>query len=123
MKYLLCLFSLKWIGRNARISRLILHSKTPPPKPQFTSLDKIVFKKREKTKADFLSYMVKMSDFLMPFLKDRAVTVIRYPHGAPGESFFQKNKPDYTPDFVSSVFDGSHEHIVCGEDTVTFMAG
>lgn len=58
--------------------------------------------------------MVKMSDFLMPFLKDRAVTVIRYPHGAPGESFFQKNKPDYTPDFVSSVFDGSHEHIVCG---------
>ncbi len=34
--------------------------------------------------------MVKMSDFLMPFLKDRAVTVIRYPHGAPGESFFKK---------------------------------
>ncbi|WP_367069837.1 DNA ligase D [Bacillus velezensis] len=104
-------FEMDWM--ECTYQQLILRSKTLPPKLKFTSLDKIVFKKREKTKADFLSYMVKMSDFLMPFLKDRAVTVIRYPHGAPGESFFQKNKPDYTPDFVSSVFDGSHEHIVC----------
>ena len=55
--------------------------------------------------------MVKMSDFLMPFLKDRC-------HGDPLSArrawrIFFKNKPDYTPDFVSSVFDGSHEHIVC----------
>lgn len=81
-------FEMDWT--ECTYQQLILHSKTLPPKLQFTSLDKIVFKKREKTKADFLSYMVKMSDFLMPFLKDRAVTVIRYPHGAPGESFFKK---------------------------------
>ncbi len=81
-------FEMDWT--ECTYQQLILRSKTLPPKLQFTSLDKIVFKKHEKTKADFLSYMVKMSDFLMPFLKDRAVTVIRYPHGAPGESFFKK---------------------------------
>ncbi|MSE09806.1 ATP-dependent DNA ligase, partial [Lactobacillus salivarius] len=62
-------FEMDWT--ECTYQQLILRSKTLPPKLQFTSLDKIVFKKHEKTKADFLSYMVKMSDFLMPFLKDR----------------------------------------------------
>ncbi|MBT2573634.1 DNA ligase D [Bacillus sp. ISL-51] len=114
-------FGMDWTACTYK--QLVLHSKTLHPKLQFTSLDKVIFKKRKKTKEDFICYIVQISDFLLPFLKDRAVTVIRYPHGAPGESFFQKNKPDYTPDFISSVFDGSHEHIVCNDmSTLLWLA-
>ncbi|AKL84100.1 YkoU [Bacillus atrophaeus UCMB-5137] len=100
--------------------QMVRQSKTLHPKLEFTSLDKVIFEKKKRTKEDFITYIIEISDFLFPFLKDRAVTVIRFPHGSKSESFFQKNKPDYTPDFVHSFFDGSHEHIVC-EDISTLL--
>ncbi|MDX6157315.1 DNA ligase D [Bacillus subtilis] len=111
-------FQMDWT--ECTYAQVIRHSKPVHPKLQFTSLDKIIFEKNKKTKEDFIQYMIEVSDYLLPFLKNRAVTVIRYPHGSRSESFFQKNKPDYAPDFVQSFYDGSHEHIVC-EDMSTLL--
>ncbi|MGV4320635.1 DNA ligase D [Bacillus mojavensis] len=114
-------FHMDWT--DCTFAQLVRRSKPVHPKLQFTSLDKIIFEKHKKTKEDFIQYMIEISDYLFPFLKDRAVTVIRYPHGSRGESFFQKNKPDYTPDFVQSFFDGSHEHVVCKDlSTLLWLA-
>ncbi|MDQ7724664.1 DNA ligase D [Bacillus halotolerans] len=114
-------FQMDWT--DCTFAQLVRRSKPVHPKLQFTSLNKIIFEKHKKTKEDFIQYMIEISDYLFPFLKDRAVTVIRYPHGSRGESFFQKNKPDYTPDFVQSFFDGSHEHVVCKDlSTLLWLA-
>ncbi|MDP4163250.1 MAG: non-homologous end-joining DNA ligase, partial [Bacillota bacterium] len=44
---------------------------------------------------------------------NRALTVIRYPHGIHGEAFYQKNCPDYAPDFVQTYSENGVEFILC----------
>lgn len=86
----------------------------------FTHLEKILWPHGEIKKEDFLTYMVEISPNMLPILKDRALTVVRYPHGMLGEAFFQKNCPDYAPSFVKTVKVDTINYIVC-EDFSTFM--
>ncbi|MED0659667.1 DNA ligase D [Bacillus smithii] len=65
------------------------------------------------TKLDYLSYLRKTAPRMLPFLKDRVLTVIRYPHGVEDEAFFQKNCPDYAPDFVETKKMDGINYIVC----------
>ncbi|TSB45657.1 DNA ligase D [Alkalicoccobacillus porphyridii] len=66
-------------------------------------------------KADYLYYLQTITPHLLPFLQDRLLTVIRYPHGNQGERFYQKNKPEYAPSYVQSTFfEGTH-YILCNE--------
>ncbi len=67
-----------------------------------------VFKKK-----DLLVYIREISPWMLPFLKQRALTVIRCPDGIGEESFFQKSLPDYAPDFLSS--DATDDLIVCNQ--------
>ncbi|MBP1916627.1 bifunctional non-homologous end joining protein LigD [Lederbergia galactosidilyticus] len=65
------------------------------------------------TKVDYLRYLRKIAPYLLPFLENRLLTVIRAPHGEFGDYFYQKNKPDSAPDFVKSIpYDDNHM-IVC----------
>ncbi|MBM7643982.1 bifunctional non-homologous end joining protein LigD [Scopulibacillus daqui] len=80
-----------------------------------TSLSKPLWPDKGLTKADYLNYLTRMAPFMLPFLKNRALTVIRYPHGAGGESFFQKNCPDYVPDFVKTKIIDDINYIVCSD--------
>ncbi|MEC1262409.1 DNA ligase D [Bacillus swezeyi] len=109
-------FDVAW--EDCTYTRLLLHSRNVHPDLQLTSLDKVIFPKNGKTKADYISYLNEIGDFLLPFLENRALTVIRYPHGSGGESFFQKNKPDYAPEFITSIKDGEHDHIICQDYSV-----
>lgn len=83
-------FDMAW--ENCTYNRLLLHSRNVHPDLQLTSLDKVIFPKSDKTKADYIGYLNEIGDFLLPFLDNRALTVIRYPHGSGGESFFQKKQ-------------------------------
>jgi bifunctional non-homologous end joining protein LigD len=65
------------------------------------------------TKLDYLTYLRKVAPRMLPFLKDRALTVIRYPHGVKDEAFFQKNSPDYAPDFVETKKLEGIDYIIC----------
>jgi len=67
------------------------------------------------TKLTYLKYLIEASPHLLPFLKDRELTVIRYPHGVTGESFYQKSCPDYAPDFVKTHLSGDINYIVCSD--------
>lgn len=80
-----------------------------------TSLTKPLWPKRDLNKADFLSYLTKVAPFMLPFLKDRLLTVIRYPHGATDDSFFQKNCPDYAPDFIQTKTAHDINYIICND--------
>ncbi|WP_313799820.1 DNA ligase D [Cytobacillus sp.] len=64
-------------------------------------------------KIDFIHYLREISPYLLPFLKDRLLTVIRFPHGIFGESFYQKSCPEYAPDFVETKMADGINYIVC----------
>nr|WP_164667526.1 DNA ligase D [Virgibacillus doumboii] len=55
------------------------------------------------TKGDMLVYMREIAPYMIPFLHNRRLTVIRCPDGVHGESFFQKHLPDYAPEFINSI--------------------
>lgn len=77
-----------------------------------TSLTKILWPKSDITKADYFQYINEAAPYILPFIEERALTLIRYPHGAAGPSFFQKNCPDYAPDFIRTAVVDDINYIV-----------
>ncbi len=67
---------------------------------RITSLDKVLYPRTGTTKGEVLNYYANVSAVLLPHLRDRAVTRIRWPHGVQGNSFFEKNAPAGTPSWV-----------------------
>jgi bifunctional non-homologous end joining protein LigD len=66
------------------------------------NLDKVFWPDGGQTKGDLLEYLDAVSPYLLPFLRDRPLTVIRYPDGTQGPSFYQKNTPKYAPGWVKT---------------------
>ncbi|QIK74125.1 non-homologous end-joining DNA ligase [Nocardioides piscis] len=67
---------------------------------RITSLDKVLYPRTGTTKGEVLNYYASVAGVLLPQLRDRAVTRIRWPHGVQGSSFFEKNAPSGTPSWV-----------------------
>lgn len=84
-------------------------------KVDLTSPDKLLWPKKKILKIDYLQYLHDISPHLLPFLKDRALTVIRYPHGVEGESFYQKNCPNYAPEYIQTYRENEIDYIVCSD--------
>ncbi|MGE7749899.1 DNA ligase D [Lysinibacillus fusiformis] len=84
-----------------------------PETVPITHPDKPVWPEIGVTKDHYLSYLQSVSPYLLPFLQDRPLTVIRYPHGVPGESFYQKSRPDKLPNFVATAMMDEIDYIVC----------
>lgn len=93
-----------------------------PESVTITHPDKPLWKDKDITKQQYLEYLLEISPFMLPFLKDRLLTVIRYPHGMYGESFYQKNCPDYAPDFIKRVQHEGIDYITCNNiDTLAWL--
>ena len=80
-----------------------------------THPEKPLWRKYSITKKDYLFYLKQIYPYMSPFLTNRTLTVIRYPHGTFGEAFFQKNCPDYAPDFVETYLHDGINYIVCNK--------
>ena len=76
-------------------------------KISLTNLDKVLWPAldghRSLTKRDFLIYLARVSPYLLPHLRDRPLTLTRYPDGIHGEHFYQKHWDNPRPDFVETV--------------------
>ncbi|HLN11990.1 MAG TPA: ATP-dependent DNA ligase, partial [bacterium] len=70
-----------------------------PPGLAFTNLDKIFFPERGLTKGDVVEYYRRIAPHLVPHLRDRPLTLRRFPNGIHGDDFFQKDVTD-APAFV-----------------------
>ena len=67
---------------------------------RLSNLDKVLYPRTGTTKGEVLDYYARISPVLLPHLRNRAVTRIRWPHGVQGSSFFEKNAPAGTPAWV-----------------------
>ncbi|MDX6371122.1 MAG: bifunctional non-ous end joining protein LigD [Nocardioidaceae bacterium] len=70
---------------------------------KISNLGKVLYPRTGTTKGEVLSYYAQIAPVLLPHLKDRAVTRIRWPHGVEDMSFFEKNIPGGTPSWVHTV--------------------
>jgi bifunctional non-homologous end joining protein LigD len=68
---------------------------------RLTNLRKIFWEQLGLTKGDLLQYYASVADVLLPHLRDRAMVMKRYPHGAAGEFFFMKRAPTPRPAWIA----------------------
>jgi bifunctional non-homologous end joining protein LigD len=78
--------TLKVSGRDVPVSRL----------------EKIFYPETGFTKAQVIDYYIRVSPVLLPHLKDRPLTLKRYPDGVSGGFFYEKRCPPYRPDWIQT---------------------
>jgi len=67
-----------------------------------SNLEKVLYPATGFTKGELLHYYATTAEVLLPHLRDRAVSFLRYPDGPEGQVFFAKNVPPGTPDWVTT---------------------
>jgi bifunctional non-homologous end joining protein LigD len=67
---------------------------------KLTNLDKPFWPELNITKGDLLQYYADVAPVLLPHVRERAMVMKRYPHGAHGEFFFMKRAPVPRPDWI-----------------------
>ena len=77
-------------------------SSAAPREVKFTNLDKIFFPESGFTKGDLIRYYVDVAPYLLPHLRGRPVTLIRFPDGVTGEKFYEKNAPKFAPEWIKT---------------------
>src|SRR5438034_1188403 len=76
-----------------------------------SNLNKVLYPKAGFTKGQVIDYYIRISPVLLPHLKDRPLTLKRYPEGVKGFFFYEKRCPSHRPAWVRTtrVWSGRHE--------------
>ena len=82
-------------------------------KIELSNLNKVLYPDDHITKAQLIEYYFKIAPTILAHLKGRPLSLVRYPDGIAGESFFQKNRPDWAPDWL--------EHVTLGEEKKDYV--
>src|SRR4051812_34831152 len=93
-------------GSGARKSLLIMSKKATleiaGTKVDVTNLDKVFYPKTGFTKGEMIDYYVRVSSVLLPHLKNRPISLKRYPDGVEGFFFYEKQCPSHRPKWVKT---------------------
>ena len=82
----------------AQKAQLVVEGK----KLSVSNLDKVLYPKVGFTKGQVIDYFIRVAPVLLPHLKDRPLTMKRYPDGVEGEFFYEKNCPSHRPSWVKT---------------------
>jgi len=88
---------------------------------KFTHLSKVYWPEDGVTKRDMFNYYYRIAEYILPYLKDRPMSLNRFPNGIHGSSFYQKDVKGKAPDWVTKTFpyttsDGEHKEYLVGSD-------
>jgi bifunctional non-homologous end joining protein LigD len=68
-----------------------------------SNLDKVLYPAAHFTKSEVIDYYARIAPVMVPHLAGRPITFKRYPDGVDGKSFFEKNAPSHTPEWVPTM--------------------
>jgi bifunctional non-homologous end joining protein LigD len=93
-----------------------------------THPDKLLFPADELSKADIAAYYETVSEWMLPHVRDRPLSLMIFPDGIEGQGFFQKNTPKHYPDWIKQVEaekkGGTVNHsVVSNADTLVYLVG
>jgi bifunctional non-homologous end joining protein LigD len=95
---------------------------------EITHPDKLLFPDDGISKADLADYYERVSEWMLPHVRFRPVSMQRFPDGIGGKGFFHKDVPDYFPKWLRRVevpkSNGSVTHVyVCDADALVYLVG
>ena len=67
-----------------------------------SNLNKVLYPKVGFTKGQVIDYYIRIAPVLLPHLRDRPLTMKRYPNGVDAEFFYEKNCPSHRPKWVQT---------------------
>ena len=86
--------------------------------------EKVLFPEDGITKGELIEYYARIAPWMLPYLRDRPLTLERYPNGINTKRFFQKEVSSYFPNWIQRVtiekVGGKVTHVVCN-DTATLV--
>jgi bifunctional non-homologous end joining protein LigD len=90
-----------------------------------SNLKKVLYPWQGFTKLQVLEYYIRAAPFMLPHLKDRALTLKRYPDGVEEDYFFEKRCPKYSPKWVKTAEvpygAGKHMRVCLADDLQTLI--
>ena len=106
------------------MAKQVIHTEVEGRKLKLSNLDKVLYPSIGVSKAEIFQYMISIAPTMLPYVKSRALTLIRFPDGIDGKSFYTKSKPEWSPDWIKSL-DIQHSKEVISylvaEDTATLV--
>ncbi|MBV9166353.1 MAG: non-homologous end-joining DNA ligase [Solirubrobacterales bacterium] len=69
---------------------------------KLSNWDKVLFPQTGFTKGDLIAYYARVAETALPHLRDRALTLKRYPNGVESEYFYEKQSPSHRPKWVQT---------------------
>lgn len=93
-----------------------------------SNLEKVYYPESGFTKGQVISYYTEIAEVIVPHLRNRPLTLKRYPDGIKGEHFYEKNAPTHTPSWVKRVAvprsegDGEIRYILCNDRATLLWA-
>ncbi|MBL8960634.1 MAG: non-homologous end-joining DNA ligase, partial [Gemmatimonadetes bacterium] len=77
---------------------------TPAPRTvAFSNLNKVFWPEEKYTKGDLIDYYRAVAPWLLVYLRNRPVVLTRFPDGIDGKSFYQKDAPEFAPEWMRTV--------------------
>ena len=94
--------SYKGLRDEKEASEVVREAVASPPQRavKLSNLDKVLYPQTGTTKRDVIDYYEAIAPVLLAHLRDRPLTVKRYPDGVEGKAFFEKRSPRHRPDWV-----------------------
>lgn len=107
------------------MSRSSQHVQVGKRRLDLSNLQKVLYPEDGIIKAEVVAYYLQVAPTILAHLKGRPLSLVRYPEGITGESFFQKNKPDWAPEWIQSIRlgeDGKDYPLATEEASLVWLA-
>jgi bifunctional non-homologous end joining protein LigD len=92
---------------------------------KFTNLSKLYWPEDKVSKRDMFNYYYQVADYILPYLKDRPMSLNRFPGGIHGQSFYQKDvkgkAPEWADTFPYTTGDGEDKEYLLGNDDAALL--
>ncbi|HEX9652501.1 MAG TPA: non-homologous end-joining DNA ligase, partial [bacterium] len=82
-------------------------------KIELSNLEKVLFPDDHFLKAELIQYYLKIAPTILAHIKGRPLSLVRYPDGIYGEKFYQKNRPEWAPEWI--------EYVTLGEEAKDYI--
>jgi bifunctional non-homologous end joining protein LigD len=88
-----------------------------------SNLGKVMYPAVGFTKGQLIDYYTRIAPALLPHLRDRPLTLKRYPNGVEGQYFYEKRCPSHAPDWVRTAEAFGIEYVLCDDlPTLVWLA-
>ncbi|MDQ6860942.1 MAG: non-homologous end-joining DNA ligase [Verrucomicrobiota bacterium] len=93
-----------------------------------SNVEKLYFPESGFTKGEVVAFYSEIADAILPHLRDRPLTLKRYPEGINAEHFYEKNAPKYKPDWVETFAvprterEGDINYVLCNDRATLIWA-